>query len=185
MVNQSCRPHHSLNTKVGKQEEQFILTLRKTRNLGARRIQSELKRLDEISLSLATVHKVLQKHGVKPITFVMPVPYWVNGFRRTPAKSLLACTSTPLGSPHLNGKVERSQQTDRTEFYATVDLTDDNLDLLLAEWQHYYNWDRPHSAHHGKSPMEHYFQLSDDTPYSAQIHELYEPSLERIQHANY
>ena len=64
------------------------------------------------------------------------------------------------GSPHLNGRVERSQQTDRTEFYATVDLTDDNLDLLLAEWQHYYNWDRPHSAHHGKSPMEYYFQLS-------------------------
>ncbi len=43
------------------------------------------------------------------------------------------------GSPHLNGKVERSHQTDRTEFYATVDFTDDNLDLLLAEWQHYYN----------------------------------------------
>ena len=75
--------------------------------------------------------------------------------------------------------------TGRTEFYATVDLTDDNLDLLLAEWQHYYNWDRPHSVHHVRSPMEHYFQLSDDTPYSDEIQELYEPSLERIQHANY
>ena len=48
---------------------------------------------------------------------------------------------------NLNGKVERSHQTDRTEFYATVGITDDNLELLLAEWQHYYNWDRPHSAH--------------------------------------
>lgn len=37
------------------------------------------------------------------------------------------------GSPHLNGKVERSQKTDKTEFYATVDLTSDNLDELLAE----------------------------------------------------
>ena len=89
------------------------------------------------------------------------------------------------GSPHLNGKVERLHQTDRAEFYATVDLTDDNLDLLLTEWQHYYNWDRPHSAHHGKSPMEHYFQLSDDTPYSDEAYELYEPSLERIQNPNY
>ena len=50
-----------------KQEEQLTLKLRKTRNLGARRIQSELKRLHEISLSLATVHKVLQKHAVEPV----------------------------------------------------------------------------------------------------------------------
>ena len=47
------------------------------------------------------------------------------------------------GSPHLNGKVERSQKTDKTEFYVTVDLAADNLDELLAAWQHYYNWDRP------------------------------------------
>ena len=42
------------------------------------------------------------------------------------------------GSPHLNGKVERSQKTDKTEFYPTIDLTSNNLDQLLAEWQHYY-----------------------------------------------
>ena len=261
LVNRSRRPHHSPNTKVGKLEEQFILTLRKTRNLGARRIQSELRRLHEISLSLATVHKVLQKHDVKPVKkyrrktdylrYACPTPgervqmdtckiapglyqytavddctrYRVLRLytRRTAANTLdfLDCVIEEMpfpvqrvqtdrgreffavkvqerfkqcsikfrpnkpGSPHLNGKVERSQQTDRTEFYVTVDLADDNLELLLAEWQHYYNWDRPHSAHHGKSPMEHYFQLSNDTPYSDEIHELYEPSLERIQHANY
>lgn len=32
--------------------------------------------------------------------------------------------------------------------------------------------------HHGKSPMECYFQLSDDIPYSDEVYELYEPSLE-------
>lgn len=261
LVNQSRRPHHSPNTKVGQQEEQLILKLRKTRNLGARRIQSELKRLYEISLSLATVHKVLQKHGVKPvkkyrrktdyIRYACPIPgervqmdtckiapglyqytavddctrYRVLRLytRRTAANTLdfLDCVIEEMpfpvqriqtdrgreffavkvqerlkqysikfrpnkpGSPHLNGKVERSHQTDRAEFYATVDLTTDNLDQLLAEWQHYYNWDRPHSAHHGKSPMEHYFQLSDDTPYSDEVYELYEPSLERIQNPNY
>ncbi len=41
-------------------------------------------------------------------------------------------------SPHLNGKVERSQKTDKAEFYATVDLSADDLKELLAEWQHYY-----------------------------------------------
>jgi transposase InsO family protein len=39
------------------------------------------------------------------------------------------------GSSHLNGKVERSQQIDKTAFYATVDLSDASLEDLLAEWQ--------------------------------------------------
>ena len=50
------------------------------------------------------------------------------------------------GSPHLNGKVERSQKTDKLEFYATCDLDDPDLEDRLAEWQHYYNWRRPHGA---------------------------------------
>lgn len=67
-------------------------------------------------------------------------------------------------SPHLNGKVERSQKTDKAEFYTTVDLSTDDLKELLAEWQHYYNWERPHSAHNGKTPMERYFELAEQTP---------------------
>jgi transposase InsO family protein len=70
------------------------------------------------------------------------------------------------GSPHLNGKVERSQKTDKTEFYSMVDLSAEDLEDRLAEWQHYYNWQRPRSAHHGKSSMEKYFELADQTPYS-------------------
>jgi transposase InsO family protein len=89
------------------------------------------------------------------------------------------------GSPHLNGKVERSQKTDKTEFYVTVDLAAEGLNEQLALWQHYYNWDRPHSAHHGKSPMDRYFELSDETPFSDEISNLYHPGSERIQHANY
>jgi hypothetical protein len=41
--------------------------MRKNRNLGARRIQSELKRLHSISFSTATIHKVLKKHAVPPL----------------------------------------------------------------------------------------------------------------------
>jgi len=40
----------------------WILELRKTRRLGARRIANELKRLYDFSLSLATVQKVLTQH---------------------------------------------------------------------------------------------------------------------------
>ena len=40
------------------------------------------------------------------------------------------------GSPHLNGKVERSQKTDLEGFYPTVDLKAADLENLLSEWQH-------------------------------------------------
>jgi len=44
-------------------------------------------------------------------------------------------------SPHLNGKVERSQKTDKMEFYKTIDLKDKeiNLDAQLSEWVSFYN----------------------------------------------
>lgn len=45
----------------------MILKLRKQRNLGARRIQSELARLHDLNLGVATIHKVLVKHDVKPL----------------------------------------------------------------------------------------------------------------------
>jgi len=38
--------------------------LRHKRNLGARRIQSELQRLHDISLAVTTIRKVLTKHKV-------------------------------------------------------------------------------------------------------------------------
>ena len=261
LARRSRWPHSSPNIKAGQHEEQLILDLRNDRNLGARRIQSELRRLHAISLSLATIHKVLQRNHVKPIKkyrkkqdyvrYERPVPgdrvqmdtckigpglyqyaaiddctrYRVLRLygRRTAANTLdfLDCVIDEMpfpiqriqtdrgrkffatkvqeklkkdcikfrpnkpGSPHLNGKIERSQKTDNTEFYSTVDLHDENLDDLLAEWQHYYNWDRPHSAHHGKSPMERYFDLASDTPFSEEAYEGYNPASERIQDPNY
>ncbi|EGI4372338.1 helix-turn-helix domain containing protein, partial [Escherichia coli] len=52
----SRRPKHSPSTKTGAGEVALILELRSLRNLGARRIQSELKRLHAISLAVATIH---------------------------------------------------------------------------------------------------------------------------------
>ena len=257
----SRRPHSSPNTKISIEIESLILDFRLSRNLGARRLQSELLRLHNISLSLASIHKIFKKHQVKPvkkfrkksdfIRYERPVPgdrvqmdtckiapglyqytsvddctrYRVLRIykRRTAANTLdfidavteempfpiqriqtdrgreffavkvqeklmelgIKFRPNKPGSPHLNGKVERSQKTDKTEFYATIDTTAENIDDLLAEWQHYYNWDRPHSAHKGKSPMERYFDLSDETPLSEEAYADYQPSNERIQEANY
>ena len=81
--------------------------------------------------------------------------------------------------------MERSQKTDKTEFYPTVDLRSNELDDLLAEWQHYYNWERPHSANNGKTPIDKYIELSEDTPFSDVAFEDFDPVKERYQNANY
>lgn len=257
----SKRPKNSPNRKVTRENETLILELRHSRNLGARRIHSELKRLHDISFSLATIHKILTKHQVKPvikfrkksdyIRYERPIPgdrvqidtckigpglYQYTSIddctryrvlrvyeRRTAANTLdfIDCVTDEMpfpiqriqtdrgreffamkvqeklmelgikfrpnkpASPHLNGKVERSQKTDKAEFYATIDIKSDDIDILLAEWQHYYNWDRPHSAHKGRSPMERYFELSDETPFTDEVSGRYQPAKERIQDANY
>ena len=49
-------------------------------------------------------------------------------------------------SPHLNGKVERSQRADLEEFWPTVDPRSPDIGERLAEWQHFWNWERPHSG---------------------------------------
>ncbi len=88
-------------------------------------------------------------------------------------------------SPHLNGKVERSHKTDLLEFYTIQDLNDPELDLRLAEWQHFYNWHRPHSSLGGKTPNEKCHELDDKTPFWDQVEGQYLLKAERIQEQNY
>lgn len=58
-------------------------------------------------------------------------------------------------TPQLNGKVERSHRTDKDEFYQLLSYTDDvDLNEKLQAWENYYNFDRPHFSHLGKTPYE-------------------------------
>ncbi len=58
-------------------------------------------------------------------------------------------------SPQLNGKVERSHLTDQREFYQLLTYTDDvDLNSKLGAWESYYNYDRPHMSHDGRTPYE-------------------------------
>ncbi|MFN0149642.1 MAG: IS481 family transposase [bacterium] len=58
-------------------------------------------------------------------------------------------------TPQLNGKVERSHRSDQEEFYQLLTYTDDvDLNAKLAEWEKFYNYDRPHGAFNGKTPYE-------------------------------
>ena len=58
-------------------------------------------------------------------------------------------------SPQLNGKVERSHRSDQEEFYQLLTYTDDvDLNKKLEVWENFYNLNRPHGAHKGKTPYE-------------------------------
>ena len=261
LADQSKKPKTSPHTKVTTKHEELILDLRKKRKLGARRIQNELKRIYNLSFSLATIHKVLTRNAVKPLKrtrrqkrykrYQRSIPgdrfqmdtckiapglyqytaiddctrYRVLGLykRRNAANTLLflekVLEETPFsiqriqtdrgfeffsikvqqklmeycikfrpirpGSPHLNGKVERSQKADLEEFYETVDINSLDIEDQLQAWQHYYNWDRPHGSLGGKTPMDRYFEVSQKTPFWDQVEAMYEPSKERVQEQQY
>lgn len=61
-------------------------------------------------------------------------------------------------TPRLNGKVERSHRIDAEEFYRLLDgVVIDDADIFnqrLQEWEHYYNYERPHGALDGQTPYE-------------------------------
>jgi len=72
LSSQSKRPLKSPNTKINAELEDLMLEMRSARNLGARRLQTELMRLHGVSLSLATIHKgwCFKKYaGVKQIRY--------------------------------------------------------------------------------------------------------------------
>jgi transposase InsO family protein len=261
LAGRSRRPHRSPGRRVDTGRRALILGLRGERNLGARRIQSELRREHATRLSLATIHKVLAAAQVRPLVrparkkpitrYAKSIPgervqmdtckiapgcyqytavddctrYRVLAVfsRRTAANTVtfleqvaeempfpMQRVQTDRGteffalpvqkwlrencikfrpikprSPHLNGKVERSQKTDLSEFWAITSPQDPALDRKLAEWQHYYNWRRPHGSLNGKTPMDVFFERIKETPFSDEVAELYDPATERMRDPNY
>lgn len=82
-------------------------------------------------------------------------------------------------------EVERSQQTDKVEFYPTIDLASNHLEKQLDGWQVYYNEFRPHGSLHGQTPWERWGELTLKTPFTDEVEALYDPAKERIQQQNY
>jgi transposase InsO family protein len=62
LKDRSRRPQRSPTREVSSDQEALILSLRRQRRLGARRIQRELHHLHETSLSLAMIHKILARN---------------------------------------------------------------------------------------------------------------------------
>lgn len=69
----------------------------------------------------------------------------------------------PPRSPKLNGGVELINQTWRTEFYNFRDDLPENvlqLSDFVKNYQHYYNFDRPHKALDFLTPFGYFFYIS-------------------------
>lgn len=88
-------------------------------------------------------------------------------------------------SPHLNGKVERTQRADLEEFWATADPKSVDLRQHRDEWQHFWNWHRPHTALGGRSPIDRVCELTAITPSAEAVDAAYDPGKERIRVASY
>jgi Integrase core domain len=91
----------------------------------------------------------------------------------------------PLRSPHLNGKVERSQRTDLDEFYATVDVNSPDLPQRLQEWQDHYNQYRSHGTCAGRTSWQAWLEKLAVTPFHDEVEANFDPSAERFRHPNY
>ena len=257
LASRSRRP----NRRIFEHERTLILSLQRERKLGARRIQHELRRHHDLSLSLDSIHKVLVTSHMPPLVRparrktrhryarlipgdrvqldtckIAPGCYQYTAVddctryrvlavfpRRTAASTLgflervieempfpVQRVQTDRGreffavavqqwlmdhcikfrpnkpaSPHLNGKVERSQKTDREEFWAVTDARTPDVELRLAEWQHYYNWTRPHGSLNGHTPIETFCEKQEATPVWDEVEAKYDPIGERFQVAHY
>ena len=91
----------------------------------------------------------------------------------------------PPRSPHLNCKVERTQRSDLEEFLATVDPKATDIEDRLAEWQHFWNWDRLHMALGGNTPIDHICERLAKTPLADDVDARYDQQGKRISVADY
>lgn len=88
----------------------------------------------------------------------------------------------PPRSPHLNGKVERSQLTDLNEFWMHHQPTADAIGDPIEEWQFDYHWRRRHGSLGGKTPVDRLAELTEIPPLAEAVESAYEASKERIRH---
>lgn len=73
--------------------------------------------------------------------------------------------------------MERSQRTDRMEFWSTIDLKEshERLKEQLAQWMQFYNQHRTHSGIHCKTPLARLRELLDTIPTRQAVLEAYIP----------
>jgi len=87
-------------------------------------------------------------------------------------------------SPHLNGKVERVQQTMWRELYTSLDLSEADLADELGAWLMYYNYQRIHGSL-GTTPSHYLCQRIEAAPFWEDVITAYDPAQERFHERDY
>lgn len=261
LVERSRRPNHSPRQKIFGAERELILSLRQDRNIGARRIQSELRLYGNLELSITAIQTILRQAAVKllrkprrtesPKRYSRPIPgdriqmdtmkvapgvyqytavddcsrfrvlavysrrnanhtleflervveempfaiqrvqtdrggeFFAEKVQRWLIDRGIKFRPIPPRSPHLNGKVERSQLTDLLEFWARIDPKDIETPHKIEQWQFDYNWRRPHGSLSGKTPIDRINECLEKTPTHSEVSDFFDVSKERIRHRNW
>jgi len=260
LESQSRRPHSYPGQKVT-QDDRIVILQQRRLGQGARRIQSEMRLHHSRELALATIHKVLVKAKVPPLSkprrpkvptrYSRPVPgdrvqmdtmkiapgvyqytavddcsrwrvlgvyarrnsgntvkfldrvieempfpiqriqtdrgteFFADSVQRRLKEEFIKFRPIPPRSPHLNGKVERSQLTDLTEFWSRHSPTTPDLNQRIEEWQFDYNWRRSHGGLSGKTPAGRLAELAEKTPLREEVALAYEANKERLRFSNW
>ena len=88
LKSRSRRPQFFSLTKVDEHIEILILSMRKERKLGPKRLQSELNRLYNVSLSAAVTHKILSRNNRKPFLRVRKKTEYIRYSRPIPGERI-------------------------------------------------------------------------------------------------
>ena len=125
--------------------------------------------------------------GVQRIQSDCGPEFYNEAFQEELMEHFIKFRPNPPASPHLNGKVERGQKTDKEEFYRTLNLKDPtlNLEQELARWEHYYNFERPHSSLGGKTPHERFKEVEAQAPVQPEINKKWYDSGETIKNLDW
>lgn len=150
---------------------------------------------------LKVIQLYLNKSAASTVAFVQQViaemPFPIQRFQTDRGEEFMAhkvqrhlmaggikFRPTKPRSPHLNGKVERTQRTDWEEFYCLVDLKSTELSQQLQPWQDDYNRQRKHGSIN-QTPWQKWECFRAKTPTLQQVRDSYDPTQERIRSRDY
>ena len=175
------RPHPGANVQIdvkylpkirGKQEYQFTAIDEHTRiryvdiyedctpQNAVRFLRDALDYYQRIGIR---VLQVQTDHGTEFTYAMFPHVTVEHPFERELRKEGIARKLTPIGKPHLQGKVERSHRIDDDEFHSfRFFRSSDERKRAFKAYITHYNHHRPHGSLNWRSPVQHLRQWQDN-----------------------
>jgi len=102
------------------------------------------------------VEQVQTDHGMEFTYAMYPQVRKEHPFERELRQAGIRRKLTPIGKPHLQGKVERSHRIDNEEFHTRrYYRTSEARKGAFRSWLSYYNHQRAHGSLNWRSPIEH------------------------------